>query len=133
MKAILTCEDAREQFSSLLDGELDPEMQDTLEKHLNDCSECLRELDGLKKVSDIYKSLPNLQPPDDLAESIRDESSEPTTIDLSDSYRVAGPVSFKPIIVAAIVLMVMAIISFLISQTMSKPPATPPELVDTTE
>jgi anti-sigma factor (TIGR02949 family) len=115
MKEYATCIEAREEFSALLDGELEIENQDGLERHLAECSECLRELDSLKKVSDAYETLPNVSAPDDLADEIR-QGMEPSQVDLSDSPRSAKPVSFKPVVVAVLVLAALAILSFLISQ-----------------
>ncbi len=132
MKEFTTCIEAREEFSALLDGELEIENQDGLEQHLAECSECLRELDSLKKVSDAYETLPNLEAPDDLFEEIQHDM-EQSHIDLSDSLRTAGPVSFKPVIVAAMVLIATAILSFLISQGGSTSGGDAPPLVEDVE
>lgn len=119
MKEYATCVEAREEFSALLDGELDIEEQDGLERHLAECSDCLRELDNLKKVSDAYETLPDVDAPDDLVQAVRDDMNQPQ-VDLSDSLRTARPVSFKPVFVALLVLTAMAILSFLITQSASR-------------
>jgi len=48
------CETIREEFSALLDNELDAETRSLVEEHLANCADCLRVLDGYKKVSDLY-------------------------------------------------------------------------------
>ena len=59
-----TCEDIREEFSALPDEELDSESRDTVEAHLSNCSECLRELHQYKSVTDLYRDLPEVQAPE---------------------------------------------------------------------
>ncbi|MCH7959608.1 MAG: zf-HC2 domain-containing protein [Candidatus Hydrogenedentes bacterium] len=63
MKAYSNCEDVREDFSALLDGELSPQEQEAVESHLADCSQCLRELDGLKRIDTLYGELPHVDAP----------------------------------------------------------------------
>lgn len=51
------CDAIREEFSPLLDGELSPDQQAAVEAHLALCSECLRELDRYKKVTELYRAM----------------------------------------------------------------------------
>ena len=132
MKDYATCEDARGAFSGLLDGELDAEEKEGLERHLADCSECLRELDGLKKVSDVYESLPNVDAPEDLLDSIREEI-QPERVDLSDSERRAQPIPFMPVLAAALVVALMALLSYSISNFLPSGEPEAPDLVDVPE
>lgn len=53
----IPCEEARDRFSAFLDGELGPNERDEFEAHLMQCSECLRELDGLQRVGALYREL----------------------------------------------------------------------------
>ena len=115
MKDYASCEQAREEFSALLDGELDIEEQDGIERHLSECADCLRELDGMKKVTDEYEGLPEVAAPDDLEEAILQEIEEPLT-NLMNIPRSTQPVSFKPVIVAFVVLAMMATLSYLITK-----------------
>ncbi|MBI2431712.1 MAG: zf-HC2 domain-containing protein, partial [Candidatus Hydrogenedentes bacterium] len=59
-----TCEDIREEFAALLDEELDSETRDTIEAHLSNCSDCLRELHTYKRVADLYRGLPEVAAPE---------------------------------------------------------------------
>lgn len=61
----MDCKEVREQFSVLLDGELAPEERAAVETHLSACSDCLRELDGLKRVDQVFKELPVQRAPAD--------------------------------------------------------------------
>lgn len=61
----LECEHIRNEFSALLDNELNPEDRELVEEHLSDCSDCLRELHGYKVVSDIYRYHHPVKAPED--------------------------------------------------------------------
>ena len=63
MKTYSNCDDVREDFSAVLDGELSPQEQEAVESHLSDCSQCLRELDGLKRIDTLYGELPHVDAP----------------------------------------------------------------------
>lgn len=61
----LECEHIRNEFSALLDNELNPEDRELVEEHLSDCSDCLRELHGYKLVSDRYRYHHPVKAPED--------------------------------------------------------------------
>lgn len=61
----LECDHIRNEFSALLDNELNPEDRELVEEHLSDCSECLRELHGYKVVSDAYRYHHPVKAPED--------------------------------------------------------------------
>ena len=65
-----TCDEIREEFSALLDEELDIETRDTVEAHLCGCSECLRELHTLKRASDFYRAQSRVCAPEDFQEQV---------------------------------------------------------------
>lgn len=65
------CTDVREEFSALLDGELSPEQQERVEAHLAQCADCLRELDGLKRIDTLYRDLPGVPAPEDFEVRLR--------------------------------------------------------------
>ncbi|HPO14069.1 MAG TPA: zf-HC2 domain-containing protein [Candidatus Hydrogenedentes bacterium] len=67
-----TCEKIREEFSALLDGELDAETREAVEAHLHECSECLLELGRYKKVSEMYGRLERVPAPPDFEERVAD-------------------------------------------------------------
>jgi anti-sigma factor RsiW len=64
----LECDHIRNEFSALLDNELNPEDRELVEEHLSDCSECLRELHGYKVVSDAYRYHHPVKAPEDFEE-----------------------------------------------------------------
>jgi anti-sigma factor RsiW len=65
------CKHIREEFSALLDDELDIETKATVEEHLSNCSSCLRELGGFKQVGDQYAALEVVPAPDNFEEELR--------------------------------------------------------------
>lgn len=67
----MDCTQARDEFSALLDGELAPEERAAVESHLSLCSDCLRELDGLKRVDVFYRQLPSVKAPEGFEEGVR--------------------------------------------------------------
>lgn len=62
----------REQFGALLDGELLPEEREAVESALAQDSELLRELDALKRVDDLYRSMPAVSAPDGFEHGVRE-------------------------------------------------------------
>ena len=71
MTTELTCEKVRDLFSALLDGELSTDERETVESHLALCSDCLRELDGLKRVDTAYRALPKVTAPENFESSLK--------------------------------------------------------------
>jgi len=67
----MTCAEVREEFSALMDGELAPELRAAVEAHIAQCSECLRELDALKRIDALYRGLPRQFAPEGFEESVR--------------------------------------------------------------
>lgn len=65
------CMETREEFSALLDEELTPEERERVEAHLSECSECLRELNALKRVDDAYGALPEVVAPKGFEKRVR--------------------------------------------------------------
>lgn len=65
------CATVREEFSALLDDELAPGPRAEVESHLSGCSDCLRALDGMKRVNDLYTALPRIGAPDELEARVR--------------------------------------------------------------
>jgi len=48
-----TCAELKEEFSAFIDGQLDPGKQEEVSAHLNVCSSCKGELNGLRKLSNL--------------------------------------------------------------------------------
>lgn len=65
------CAVVRDEFSALLDDELAPGARAEVEAHLGECSACLRALDGMKKVTDLYAALPRIGAPEDFEARVR--------------------------------------------------------------
>lgn len=65
------CALVREEFSALLDNELPPGARAEVDAHLTECAPCLRALDGMKKVSDLYATLPRVGAPEDFEARVR--------------------------------------------------------------
>lgn len=68
----MDCTQARDEFAALLDGELVAESRAAVEAHLSQCSDCLRELDGLKRVDVLYRELPRVTAPVGFDEGVRE-------------------------------------------------------------
>jgi hypothetical protein len=62
----VTCRDASEFLSSYLDGELEPDVHNLVENHLQSCSSCAAGLEELRQVKLALESLPELEPPPSL-------------------------------------------------------------------
>ena len=73
MTAMPGCEQIRDEFSALLDGALDPEAHAAIEEHLGGCADCLRELDGYKKVTDHYAALAPVPAPDGFEDALQEK------------------------------------------------------------
>ena len=61
----------RDEFSPLLDGELAPDERAELEQNLAEDAGLLWELDGLRKVDELYRQLPSEQAPEGFEDGVR--------------------------------------------------------------
>lgn len=102
----MDCTQAREEFSALLDGELAPDERTAVESHLSLCSECLRELDGLKRVDVAYRQLAPVAAPQGFEDRVREELRSRVILRLPRLGRRRGPV-WPALAVAAAVLLVL--------------------------
>ncbi len=68
----IACEQIRNEFSALLDDELNSEDRELVEEHLSECAECLRELHGYKQVSDVYFYHHPVKAPDNFDELLKE-------------------------------------------------------------
>ncbi len=67
----MECTEVREEFSALIDGELAPDARAAVEAHIAQCSDCLRELDAIKRIDGSYRGLPPQSAPRGFEEGIR--------------------------------------------------------------
>ncbi len=51
----IKCKDILEKLSDYLDGEIDPEFCQELDRHMKDCNPCLVFVDSLKKTITLYQ------------------------------------------------------------------------------
>lgn len=65
--------DIRDEFSPLLDDELSADARHAVEAELAQDSDLLRELDALRKVDKLYRGLPRVSAPDDMAARVREQ------------------------------------------------------------
>jgi hypothetical protein len=72
----VTCEEVRELLSSYIDGELDPNIRDALERHIKSCRECEAELAGLRHTVDMLKSLEEVEVPETFRSSLMEKVRE---------------------------------------------------------
>lgn len=72
MRVYTGCTDVREDFSALLDDELAVDEREAIEAHLSECSDCLRALDGMKRVDVLFRAAPAVEAPPDLESRLRD-------------------------------------------------------------
>ncbi len=67
----MNCRQVKENLSAYLDGMLDENEQAEVKKHLEGCSECLKEYEALKKTVAVLSSLEELIPPADFRRKLR--------------------------------------------------------------
>ncbi len=63
----MTCEQARSRFMDFLYEEIDAATRQSLEAHLQTCSECRQEWEGLRETRALLQKLPQLEPESRLA------------------------------------------------------------------
>jgi hypothetical protein len=59
----MTCDDARDLFSALVDAALSPEERDALDAHLAVCPDCRRELEGFQRTVALVRAAPPVRAP----------------------------------------------------------------------
>ncbi len=104
MRIYADCTAVRGDFSALLDGELTTEERESLEAHLSTCAECLRELDGMKRVDTVYRRLQPVHAPASFENRLRD-AQKPSVLRFS---RERLPMKrLAPMLAAAAMLLVV--------------------------
>lgn len=115
MSNYTNCTEVREEFSALLDKELSAEAVEAIELHLSECAECLRELNAMKQVVELYNELPTQSAPDDFVDGVH-EALDEDAIAFSRSKSSSQRVSYRPVFLAAATLALMAGVSYIAMQ-----------------
>lgn len=70
---MITCREFVEFLMSYLDGELEPEVSGTFERHMHDCPTCVSYLDSYRKTVELGREIlcdPDGPVPDDVPEDL---------------------------------------------------------------
>jgi anti-sigma factor RsiW len=67
----MKCKEILAALSDFVDGDLDPELRRTLQKHLADCNPCQLVVDNVRHTITLYKSGRPLELPAELRERLR--------------------------------------------------------------
>ncbi len=116
MKLYEACEEVQEDFSALLDDELAPDEVEGVEAHLSTCSDCLRELDSLKKMQSVFQAMPRVSAPANFRVDVG-ETPKSAPVALRIDPRRARAKSYKPLFVAAAMLFFIATLWGLVQTT----------------
>lgn len=68
----MDCANIQRHLSEYMDGVLDAQTQDRVEKHLSSCKECREELELLKALIHDLENLPRVKAPDDFLEQLHE-------------------------------------------------------------
>lgn len=68
----MKCEDVQRLFSGYVDNELDPEESELVKDHLSDCPTCQKEWREFNRAIQITHSLPEIEPPSDLFQRVKE-------------------------------------------------------------
>lgn len=66
------CHEIFARLSEYLDDELDPDLCNHLEDHLDDCPPCQTFLESLRRTVDLARDLPTSELPEDLRRELSD-------------------------------------------------------------
>lgn len=96
----------KEEYSSLLDGELSPEEREAIEAELADNAEALRELEHMKQVDQLYRQLPRQQAPAALGDRVH-EAIQPRSKVTFGRKRSIRHAVWPMVLAAAAMVMIM--------------------------
>jgi len=108
--ADIDCEQAQEEFSALLDGELNAEDQERVESHLAKCSACLRELSSVQEVQRVYGAQPLVTAPDEIKSVPIDTSVVKPIVNLTSRINNHSTRSYRALMTAGGMLGIVATI-----------------------
>jgi len=86
------CEEALEWIQRELDGDLTPEEQSSLRRHLSICTGCAAEAERFKRLSDDLSRLPRVTPPHSLVDRLIESGQLPVRGSVRESRRHPAPV-----------------------------------------
>jgi len=118
----LKCSYFYKSLSTYLDGELDPQEHERIEKHIAHCSKCRDEVERLKEIMGILKGMPAPELPTQLWELTRrrvETASEKTSREWG--FRIPKW-SFAPVGVVVFALLVLLVGSQIFYKTEIAPP-----------
>lgn len=114
-----------ETLSAYLDQEIDAAEAERLERHLGDCAECRRRLEGLRRVVGKLGSLERSMPPQTLGLEIQGHllRGAPALEERPSSGRRLPRLLFQPIILASLgVVIALAVVVLLFLQALEQSP-----------
>src|SRR5262245_51869523 len=106
----MTCHDAREQLSALIDDALGAEERSAVEAHLATCAECRRELDQLRRTVGLLRAVEPERAPAGFVDRVLEAARpEPWPRRLVRALLLPWPVKL-PVEAAAIVLVAVGVV-----------------------
>lgn len=126
----MTCDDARELFSALVDDALSPEERGALDAHLAACPDCRRELEGFRRTVALVRAASPVRAPAGFVDRVL-AAARPLPWYQRLARRVFVPLTVKlPLEAAAIVLVTFLAVHLYREtpdlQQASRPAAPPP-------
>ncbi len=67
----MNCKEILAALNDYVDGDLDPELRQVLQKHLADCNPCQLVIDNVRHTITVYKSGRPIELPPELCERLR--------------------------------------------------------------
>jgi len=105
----MECKDYKEYLQDYVDGILDAEEMDLIDRHAAQCDDCYEEIEFLKNYSTIMSSLPNVEAPDDFLQQLHVKIDDSKTFN-GKMKRIIAPVKRNITIEAAGLLATAAIL-----------------------
>ena len=116
----MRCGVVRSRLSSLLDGDLEPKEARRVSEHLARCTDCERELSGLRLVSESLGQMPRVAAPVSIASEVKDrlelESRGPGLALLFRPAWRARPLMLPSLVPAALLLVASVTMALLLDQ-----------------
>jgi hypothetical protein len=112
----MTCHDAREQFSALLDEALGDPERSALERHLEGCAECRRELAGFQHTVGLLHGLAPARAPLGFVDRVL-EAARPTPWHQRLGRRLLGPLRVRIPLGAGALLLVAGAAVYVFQKT----------------
>ncbi|MFH1767953.1 MAG: anti-sigma factor [Candidatus Omnitrophota bacterium] len=103
------CKHIQEYLSAYLDQALDKEKVSLVEEHLRVCEVCERELDNIRKISQVLGSLEKVEPPPDFLEKLHERIEKRKSLDrfLRGLFSNPGAKVFVSLTLLSFVLLIL--------------------------